>query len=158
MPIAKENIAVLKPETYLKFVFALQQFAIDQKVATYDLNDFNHFDKSDYHDYVHLNAFGAKKLFDSLVYTLKNAPHTNLALRMAGQELIRQEANRYQYSDANTIQPQVLQERLKNAFGRIGNTVDPALQYVPSELNTNRDSSSSPSSTKIGAKTNGAEM
>ena len=158
MPIAKENIAVLKPEAYLKFVFALQQFAIDQKVATYDLNDFNHFDKSDYHDYVHLNAFGAKKLFDSLVYTLKNAPHTNLALRMAGQELVRQEANHYQFSDTNTIQPQVLQERLKNAFGRIGNSVDPALQYVPAELNTNSGSSSSSSSTKIGAKTNGAEM
>ena len=63
-----------------------------------------------------------------------------------------------EYSDATTIQPQVLQERLKSAFGRIGNSVDPALQYVPSELNQNQDSSSSPSSTKIGAKTKGAEM
>jgi len=77
---------------------------------------------------------------------------------MAGQELVRQEANHNQFSETNTIQPQVLQERLKNAFGRIGNSVDPALQYVPAKLNTNSDSSSSPSSTKIGAKTNGAEM
>lgn len=155
MPIAKENIAVLKPEAYLKFVFGLQQFALDHKVATYDLNDFNHFDKSDYHDYVHLNAFGAKKLFDNLVNTLKNAPHTNLAMRMAGQELVRQEANQNHYSDnSNTIQPNVLQEKLKNAFGKLGDAVDPALQYVPSDLNQN----SNTSSTKIGAKTRGAEM
>jgi hypothetical protein len=155
MPIAKENIAVLKPEAYLKFVFGLQQFALDHKVATYDLNDFNHYDKSDYHDYVHLNAFGAKKLFDNLVNTLKNAPHTNLAMRMAGQELVRQEANQSHYSDkSNTIQPNVLQEKLKNTFGKLGDSVDPALQYVPSDSNQN----SNTSSTRIGAKTRGAEM
>lgn len=154
MPIAKENIAVLKPEAYLKFVFGLQQFALDHKVATYDLNDFNHFDKSDYHDYVHLNAFGAKKLFDNLVNTLKNSPHTNLAMRMAGQELVRQEANQNHYSNnnINTIQPNVLQERLKTTFGKLGESVDPALQYVPSDLGSNSNS------TKIGAKTRGAEM
>jgi hypothetical protein len=161
MPIAKDNIAVLKPEAYLKFVFGLQQFALDHKVATYDLNDFNHFDKSDYHDYVHLNAFGAKKLFDNLVNTLKNAPHTNLAMRMAGQELVRQEANQSHYSDnSNTIQPNALQEKLKNTFGKLGDSVDPALQYVPSDLNQHSNPYSSPNSnsTKIGAKTRGAEM
>ncbi len=148
MPIAKENIAVLKPEAYLKFVFGLQQFALDQKVATYDLNDFNHYDKSDYHDYVHLNAFGAKKLFDSLVDTLKNAPHTNLAMRMAGQELVRQVANQDQFAESNSniIQPNDLQEKLKNTFGKLGENVDPALQYVPVN------------STKIGAKIRGAEI
>lgn len=154
MPIAKENIAVLKPEAYLKFVFALQQFALDHKVATYDLNDFNHYTKADYHDYVHLNAFGAKKLFDNLVYTLKHAPHTNLAMRMAGQELVRQEANQNQFSDSNsnTIQPTALQEKLKSTFGKLGESVDPALQYVPSEINTDLHS------TKIGAKSRGAEL
>lgn len=129
MPITKENIAVLKPETYLKFVYTLQQFAFDQGINAFDLNEFNNYSKDDYHDYVHLNAFGGFKLFDSLVKTLKESPRTKVALEMAGQELARYELREKQLK-ANTIQTEEVQNRLKNTFGTIGNEqdVDPALR------------------------------
>lgn len=144
MPITKENIAVLKPEAYLKFVFGLHQFAVDQQVTAYDLNDFNHYKKSDYHDYVHLNAFGAKKFFDDLVYSLEQSPRTNLALRLAGQELAKHNA-RNESGEVNGIQPNVLQERLKNTFGQLNGRVDPAIHYESE-------------STRIGARSTGVGL
>ncbi len=140
MPIAKENIAVLKPQAYFNFVLTLKQFAFDQQITAFDLNDFMHYAKSDYHDYVHLNGFGAKKLFDSLIYSLTLTPRSNVAFRMAGQELARQNAHAHAVeANANAIETDRLQEKLQSAFGHPVDKADP-------------DSASHMDATKIGAK------
>lgn len=127
MPITKENIAVLRPGTYLKFVYTLQQFAFDQGISVFDLNEFNNYTKDDYHDYVHLNAFGGTKLFDSMVKNLQGSPRTKLVFEMAGQELAKSEL-RDQQLRANTIRTDEVQKRLDSTFGTGKSGFDPALQ------------------------------
>lgn len=123
MPITKENISVLRPATYLKFLRNIQGFALDQGVSVFDLNDLSKYNRDDFHDYVHLNAFGGAKFFDSLVEALKASPRTKLVLEMAGQELAKSELKERELKTDN-ISPNEVQNMLRDAFGNIDDRND----------------------------------
>lgn len=87
MPVSRENINQLGATTYLDYVFAVKGKAFAYGAPFFDLNYFYLYDKSLYHDYVHLNAFGGAKFLDSLVSALNEDPRTKLTMEMAGREL-----------------------------------------------------------------------
>lgn len=89
MPIMQSNVALLDQQTYHQYLAELRKFAWNTGCTYYDLCDFARYNKSDYHDTVHLNAFGGKKLFDSLVTALKSEPRAANALAMSGMQLQR---------------------------------------------------------------------
>jgi hypothetical protein len=89
MPIMQSNIELLDTSTYHKYLTELTKFAWNTGCIYYDLCDFPRYSKSDYHDTVHLNAFGGKKLFDALVAALQNDPNASNALAMSGMQLQR---------------------------------------------------------------------
>jgi hypothetical protein len=93
MPITQQNIKILRPELYLTYIMALRQFAQGQGLnhTCWDLNDFNVYDKTDYHDFVHLNAYGGAKFFDHLTAKLAIETETRNALSLAGMVLNQKE-------------------------------------------------------------------
>ncbi len=92
MPITLDNIRVLGSYRYMGYVNALRQMSKDHKVPAFDLNDFALYSKSDYHDGVHLNAYGAKKLFKQLTGIMGGTFSTSLALEASGNHLARRKA------------------------------------------------------------------
>lgn len=91
MPISKENINTLGPNTYLYYIQAMQQTCFSHKVSFFDLNFYYNYTRDLYHDYVHLNGFGGTRFIDSLVAELKNNERTNAAVELAGQSLAKEE-------------------------------------------------------------------
>lgn len=87
MPITLDNIKVLGGYRYMPYLNALQVLAMDHDVEAFDLNDFVKYQKGDYHDGVHLNAFGGTKLMDRLVEIFENTPSIAKALELSGQHL-----------------------------------------------------------------------
>ena len=89
MPITQQNISLLNPTVYLQYVQAIKAFGYDNNVAVLDLCNWSQYVPGDFHDSVHLNAFGGKKFLWHLAEGLAAWPRTRLALEMAGAELRR---------------------------------------------------------------------
>ena len=87
MPITYFNARMLPAGIYEKYVAALREFAWNQNVVFYDLCDFKKYTNEDFHDTVHLNGFGAQKLFDTLMSQLVKDPRASTALGLAGMQL-----------------------------------------------------------------------
>jgi hypothetical protein len=91
MPLSKENIALLKPEVYQQYLQAIKEFGYNMNYPVIDLCAPSVYSKGDFHDTVHLNAFGGKKFIWTLVDALHKSSRTRRALTLAGDELQRHE-------------------------------------------------------------------
>lgn len=89
MPIMMDNIRLLKPGGYFGYLQGLRDFAVFNKLSVYDLNDFSRFSRKDFHDSVHLNAFGGQKFLDNLADTLKIDPRMAEIMSMSGEHLAK---------------------------------------------------------------------
>lgn len=89
MPIMLDNIRLLKPGGYMSYLQSLREFGCNYSVAVYDLNDFGRFSRSDFHDSVHLNAFGGQKFLDDVASTIRKDPRVGEIVTMAGEHLAR---------------------------------------------------------------------
>jgi hypothetical protein len=87
MPLTFYNTRMLPPGVYEKYVAALREFAWNHSICFYDLCDFKNYTQEDFHDTVHLNAFGARKFFDALLASLKTDPRASTALSLSGLTL-----------------------------------------------------------------------
>lgn len=92
MPITLYNACMLQPGIYAKYVQALQQVALENNVAFYDLADFTEFNQRYFYDSVHMNAFGGLKFFDKLVEAIAADSRAASAVIAAGRELERHSA------------------------------------------------------------------
>jgi hypothetical protein len=124
MPITRENIAVLKPENYYSYILALRNYAETQgMVACWDLNDFSIYNQGDYHDFVHLNAFGGAKFFDSLTDHLAAETETKEALTLAGMIFHKRQG----VAQKPSLDTDKVQQDLQHLLGPIRQKGDPAL-------------------------------
>lgn len=89
MPITSYNIHLLTPTKYISYVERLRQFSFTENVRLYDLCQPANYAQNDFHDSVHLNAYGGEKLFDQLINLLSADERIAPALHLAGQELKR---------------------------------------------------------------------
>lgn len=89
MPITTDNIALLKRGGYMGYLQGLREFGIYNKLSVYDLNDYSQFTKKDFHDSVHLNAFGGRKFLDNLCTAIKLDPRIKEIMAMAGEHLAK---------------------------------------------------------------------
>jgi hypothetical protein len=87
MPLTRANISLLSPTIYLQYLQALKKFGYDQNIAVLDLCTWSDYTQADFHDSVHLNAFGGKKFIYRLVENLAKLPRTRKAMLLAGEEL-----------------------------------------------------------------------
>ena len=85
MPVTLDNLHLLKPGGYLGYLQGLREFGLFNKVTVFDLNDFNKYSKKDFHDSVHLNAFGGLKFFDDLTAAVKTDVRLKEVLAMSGE-------------------------------------------------------------------------
>jgi len=92
MPITLDNIRVLGSDKYMGYVNALRTMAIQHKVPAFDLNDFALYTREDYHDGVHLNAFGGNKFLNQLVGIMGGTFSTSLALEASGHHMERRKS------------------------------------------------------------------
>ncbi len=92
MPITLENIKVLGPDKYMPYVNSLKVLAKKHDVPAFDLNDFALYSQRDYHDGVHLNAFGGNKFFKQLIGIMGGTFSTSLALEASGHHMHRRKA------------------------------------------------------------------
>jgi hypothetical protein len=107
MPITDQNVQILPPGVYKNYVSSLVEFAWNHNVVFYDLCDFNKYTKDDFHDTVHLNAFGARKFFDCLLTAIDADPRAQSVLTMSGAELAehnRLDAQYLHHADINQTQ------------------------------------------------------
>ncbi len=124
MPITKQNIAVLKPENYLNYIVALRYFAQSQGMrACWDLNDFTVYKQGDYHDFVHLNAFGGAKFFDYLTERLSAETETRNACILSGMVLHQKQG----FAANPAIDTDKIERDLQDALGPIKKKGNPAL-------------------------------
>ena len=89
MPIMLDNIRLLKPGGYMGYLQALREFGIVHNVAVYDLNDFARYARPDFHDTVHLNAFGGQKFLDDVANAVHRDPRVGAIVTMSGEHLAR---------------------------------------------------------------------
>jgi hypothetical protein len=89
MPLTQWNISLLKQEIFVNYLKAIENFGFEQGIPTFDLCDSRRFTIHDFHDSVHLNAFGGKKFFDRLVAVLAGDGRSASALVNAGREIPR---------------------------------------------------------------------
>jgi hypothetical protein len=87
MPLTKLNIGLLKPEVHTNYLKAIENFGVDQGIAIFNACDTRVFGREDFHDSVHMNAFGGKKFFNRVVNTLASNPATCAVFKQAGEEL-----------------------------------------------------------------------
>ncbi len=87
MPLTELNISMLKPEAHTMYLKTIENFGVDQGIATFDLCDTQAFKQEDFHDTVHMNAFGGKKFFERLANVLAANPGTAKAFKLSGAEL-----------------------------------------------------------------------
>ncbi|HEY9784587.1 MAG TPA: hypothetical protein V6D17_04230 [Candidatus Obscuribacterales bacterium] len=92
MPITDYNIRLLGADKYVSWLTKLKQVAFEQNIPLCDLYAPRAYHVNDFHDSVHLNAYGGKKMFDHLLGELAKDPRTSLALVLAGKELQRHQA------------------------------------------------------------------
>lgn len=89
MPITLENIRLLKPGGYIGYLQGLKEFALKHDIAFFDLNDFSRYHKNDYHDSVHLNAFGGRKFFDDVCNVIVKDSRLNTIVAMSAEQLAK---------------------------------------------------------------------
>ena len=89
MPLTALNIGLLKPDVHTNYLKAIENFGVDQGIITFNLCDTKSFHQDDFHDSVHMNAFGGKKFFDRLTVALKKTPATACDLKLAGAALAK---------------------------------------------------------------------
>ncbi|MBY0356736.1 MAG: hypothetical protein K2W82_01940 [Candidatus Obscuribacterales bacterium] len=89
MPITLENIRLLKPGGYIGYLQGLKEFAMKHDLSFFDLNDFGRYHKNDYHDSVHLNAFGGTKFFDDLADVVVKDKRLNTIVAMSAEHLAK---------------------------------------------------------------------
>jgi hypothetical protein len=92
MPIMQCNIEMLDSKVYAQYLTELNKFAWNTDFIYCDLCDFTKYSKKDYHDTVHLNAFGGKKFFDELITSVVKDPRAANSLTLAGIQLERNTA------------------------------------------------------------------
>jgi hypothetical protein len=92
MPITMWNAGLLDAGAYHKYLLQLRQFAWNHNVVFYDLCNFPSYTNADFHDTVHLNAFGGKKFFDNLLASLRTDFRASTMLSIAGIELEKRNA------------------------------------------------------------------
>ena len=89
MPITLQNLRLLKAGGYIRYLQSLREFSMIHKVACYDLNDFSKYSQQDFHDSVHLNAFGGQKFFDDMCQSIFNDERLHQLVAMAGEHLAK---------------------------------------------------------------------
>ena len=89
MPILLDNIRLLKPGGYIGYLQKLREFGFNHSVAVYDLNDFGRYGRDDFHDSVHLNAFGGQKFLDDVAGAIIKDPKVKEVVTMSGENLKR---------------------------------------------------------------------
>lgn len=92
MPISLYNVALLPPGVYMNYLKMLSDETFVGNVSMHNAADFEYFSQEDFHDSVHLNAFGGRKFFDLLLKLTGNNLRSSTALQMAGRELERHQA------------------------------------------------------------------
>jgi len=92
MPITQYNINLLGPQRYMEFVMKLRMFALGNNIAMYDMCTPSNYSQNDFHDSVHLNAYGGKKFFDQLVNIISVSGRTMQRFVLAGKDLERHQA------------------------------------------------------------------
>ncbi|MBA3992269.1 MAG: hypothetical protein C0469_01995 [Cyanobacteria bacterium DS2.3.42] len=92
MPLTSYNIHLLGPPRYMSFVGDLHVFALKNNVAFYDMCTPSNYSQQDFHDSVHLNAYGGRKFFDQLVNIISLSGRTRQAFTLSGKDLERHQA------------------------------------------------------------------
>jgi hypothetical protein len=92
MPIMQCNWEMLPTHVLHEYLTELRKFAWNTEIPYFDLCNFGTYTKKDYHDTVHLNAFGGKKFFDELASAMVNDARASSALHIAGLQLQRNTA------------------------------------------------------------------
>ncbi len=92
MPLTSYNIHLLGPPRYMAYVGDLHVFALKNNVAFYDMCTPSNYSQQDFHDSVHLNAYGGKKFFDQLVNIISLSGRTRQAFALSGKDLERHQA------------------------------------------------------------------
>jgi hypothetical protein len=87
MPISELNVSLLRPMAYQQYLSGMQVFGFSQDIAFIDLCNWKTFTTEDFHDSVHLNAFGGQKLFDSLIEQCAKKGRVRRALKLAGIQM-----------------------------------------------------------------------
>lgn len=89
MPITLENISLLRPGAYISYLQHLKEFALVHDIPFYDLNDFGRYGRKDFHDSVHLNAFGGQKFFEDVASAIVQDRKVKELVAMSGEHLAR---------------------------------------------------------------------
>lgn len=92
MPLTSYNIHLLGPPRYMAYVGDLHVFALKNNVAFYDMCTPSNYSQQDFHDSVHLNAYGGRKFFDQLVNIISLSGRTRQAFALSGKDLERHQA------------------------------------------------------------------
>lgn len=92
MPVTLDNLRLLKPGGYIGYLQGLREFGLVNSISVYDLNDFSKYSRKDFHDTVHLNAFGGQKFFDDLAAACRADTRLKEMLAIAGEHLARHKA------------------------------------------------------------------
>lgn len=92
MPITSYNIHLLSPPRYMNYVGDLHVFAMKNNVAFYDMCTPSNYSQQDFHDSVHLNAYGGRKFFDQLVNIITLSGRTRQAFALSGKDMERHQA------------------------------------------------------------------
>lgn len=92
MPITRQNISMLREGGDTEYRQKLKEFSMLHDVEYCDLNNFARYDQGDFHDSVHLNAFGGQKFFDDVCGFISQDHKLNSVVAMAGEHLARHRA------------------------------------------------------------------
>lgn len=72
MPVPKENMKIMPPGSYGRYLSAVKKATAEFKVPLVDLNDGKSFLLTDYYDFAHLNGRGGKKFVDKIVSRVRD--------------------------------------------------------------------------------------
>ncbi|MBY0546966.1 MAG: hypothetical protein K2W95_06715 [Candidatus Obscuribacterales bacterium] len=114
MPVTLQNLRILTPTKYYDYLNKLQAFSMMQKISLYDLNDFTRYSQLDFHDSVHLNAFGGQKFFEDVSKSMASDTRVNELVLMSGEHLAKHRAL-----------------AVSDAARRLANKATPSKQQVP---------------------------
>lgn len=92
MPITLQNLRLLPNGQYIRYLQSLRDFTMFHNVTYYDLNDFSKYSQQDFHDSVHLNAFGGQKFFEDLSTAISKDSRLKELVLMAGEHLAKHRA------------------------------------------------------------------
>jgi hypothetical protein len=92
MPISQANLRLLPKGGYIQYLQTLKEFAMLHNVAFSELNNFERYSQPDFHDSVHLNAFGGQKFFDDVADSIFNDLKLNPLVAMSGEHLAKHRA------------------------------------------------------------------